>query len=137
MALVLLLSIANDYGGLLAESAAARRSVTLLAVWMAAMTTLCPWPVSGERSASGSQFRLTMLIGILARFFCSAAREPGKTENEGLTGTRWSCRGSVRPRCVEVFAFADSETAPCHELTCFLRGWRSGFRFAGQSLQLV
>jgi len=81
MALVLLLSIANDYAVFSAESAAARRSVTLLAVWMAAMTTLLSFgllAVSGVPAVHN--FGSTMLIGILLAFFAAplASREDGK-----------------------------------------------------------
>jgi hypothetical protein len=79
MALVLLLSIANDYAVFSAESPAARRSVTLLAVWMAAMTTLLSFgllAVSGVPAVHN--FGSTMLIGILLAFFAAPLASRGR-----------------------------------------------------------
>jgi predicted exporter len=79
MALVLLLSIANDYAIFSAESPTARRSVTLLAVWMAAMTTLLSFGLLAvSRVPAVHNFGSTMLIGILLAFFAAPLASRGR-----------------------------------------------------------
>jgi predicted exporter len=79
MALVLLLSIANDYAIFSAESPTARRSVTLLAVWMAAVTTLLSFGLLAlSRVPAVHNFGSTMLIGILLAFFAAPLATRGK-----------------------------------------------------------
>jgi predicted exporter len=79
MALVLLLSIANDYAIFSAESPAARRSVTLLAVWMAALTTLLSFGLLAvSRVPAVHNFGSTMLIGILLAFFAAPLASRGR-----------------------------------------------------------
>jgi predicted exporter len=66
MALILVLSVGIDYGVFIAETTADRRAVTLLAVALAACTTLLSF---GLLALSGvlavHNFGLTMLIGVL------------------------------------------------------------------------
>jgi predicted exporter len=79
MALVLLLSIANDYAIFSAESPATRRSVTLLAVWMAALTTLLSFGLLAvSRVPAVHNFGSTMLIGILLAFFAAPLASRGR-----------------------------------------------------------
>jgi predicted exporter len=79
MALVLLLSIANDYAIFSAESPTARRSVTLLAVWMAALTTLLSFGLLAvSRVPAVHNFGSTMLIGILLAFFAAPLASRGR-----------------------------------------------------------
>jgi predicted exporter len=79
MALVLLLSIANDYAIFSAESPTARRSVTLLAVWMAAVTTLLSFGLLAvSRVPAVHNFGSTMLIGILLAFFTAPLASRGR-----------------------------------------------------------
>jgi len=79
MALLLLLSIANDYAIFSAESPTARRSVTLLAVWMAAMTTLLSFGLLAvSRVPAVHNFGSTMLIGILLAFFAAPLASRGR-----------------------------------------------------------
>ena len=79
MALVLLLSIANDYAIFSAESPATRRSVTLLAVWMAALTTLLSFGLlAASRVPAVHNFGSTMLIGILLAFLVAPLASRGR-----------------------------------------------------------
>ena len=79
MALVLLLSIANDYAIFSAESPTARRSVTLLAVGMAAMTTLLSFGLLAvSRVPAVHNFGSTMLIGIVLAFFAAPLASRGR-----------------------------------------------------------
>ena len=72
MAVVLLLSITSDYAIFCAESSTDRRSVTLVAVWMAALTTLLSFGLLAlSRVPAVHYFGSTMLIGILLAF-CTA-----------------------------------------------------------------
>jgi predicted exporter len=83
MALILLLSIANDYAIFSAESPATRRSVTLLAVWMAALTTLLSFGLlAASRVPAVHNFGSTMLVGILLAFLVAplACRGRRKTD---------------------------------------------------------
>jgi len=81
MALVLLLSIANDYAIFSAESPAARRSVTLLAVWMAALTTLLSFGLLAvSRVPAVHNFGSTMLIGILIAVLVAPLAGRGRRE---------------------------------------------------------
>src|SRR5262249_49180418 len=79
MALVLLLSIANDYAIFSAESPTPRRSVTLLAVWMAAMTTLLSFGLLAvSRVPAVLNFGSPLLIGILLAFFAAPLASRGR-----------------------------------------------------------
>src|SRR5258707_8478151 len=60
-------------------------------------------PVSRKRRAGGSQLWLHHAGRYFTRFFYGTAREPGEAKSECPTGTRWSCQGCVRRRCVERF----------------------------------
>jgi predicted exporter len=83
MALVLLLSIANDYAIFSAESPAARRSVTLLAVWMAALTTLLSFGLLAvSRVPAVHNFGSTMLIGILLAFLVAPLASRGRRKTD-------------------------------------------------------
>jgi predicted exporter len=72
MALILVLSIGVDYAVFLAETGGARRRVTLLAVALAAATTLMSFGLLAMSSALAvHSFGATMLIGILLAFLFS------------------------------------------------------------------
>jgi predicted exporter len=79
MAVVLLLSITSDYAIFCAESPTDRRSVTLLAVWMAALTTLLSFGLLAvSRVPAVHNFGSTMLIGILLAFFAAPLASRGR-----------------------------------------------------------
>jgi predicted exporter len=79
MAVVLLLSITSDYAIFCAESPTERRAVTLLAVWMAALTTLLSFGLlAGSRVPAVYNFGSTMLIGILVAFFTAPLASRGR-----------------------------------------------------------
>ena len=79
MAVVLLLSITSDYAIFCAESPADRRSVTLLAVWMAALTTLLSFGLLAlSRVPAVHNFGSTMLVGILLAFFAAPLASRGR-----------------------------------------------------------
>ena len=90
MALVLLLSVASDYAIFCAESPADRRAVTLLAVWMAALTTLLSFGLLAvSRVPAVHNFGSTMLIGILLALFAAPLASRGQRKavppvNDGL-----------------------------------------------------
>jgi predicted exporter len=70
MALVLLLSVTSDYAIFCAESPAYQRQVTLLAVSLAALTTLLSFGLLAvSRVPAVFSFGSTMLVGILLAFF--------------------------------------------------------------------
>jgi predicted exporter len=81
MALVLVLSIGVDYSIFLAETSSQRQRVTMLAVVMAAATTLLSFGLLALSSVQAVHaFGTTMLIGILLAFLFSplalAVRHP-------------------------------------------------------------
>ena len=81
MALVLLLSITSDYAIFCAESPTARRRVTLLAVWMAALSTLLSFGLLAvSRVPAVHNFGSTMLIGILLAFFAAPIASRGRRD---------------------------------------------------------
>lgn len=81
MALVLLLSVASDYAIFCAESPADRRAVTLLAVWMAALTTLLSFGLLVvSRVPAVHNFGSTMLIGILLALFAAPLATRGSVK---------------------------------------------------------
>jgi predicted exporter len=70
MALVLLLSVTSDYAIFCAESPAYQRRMTLLAVSLAALTTLLSFGLlAASRVPAVFSFGSTMLLGILLAFF--------------------------------------------------------------------
>jgi predicted exporter len=72
MALVLVLTIGVDYAIYCAESGPARSPVTMLAVWLAAMTTLLSFGLLAFSTVYAARaFGLTMLIGIFFAFVLS------------------------------------------------------------------
>ncbi|MBO0756539.1 MAG: hypothetical protein J2P54_11800 [Bradyrhizobiaceae bacterium] len=81
MALVLLLAVASDYAIFCAESPADRRAVTLLAVWMAALTTLLSFGLLVvSRVPAVHNFGSTMLIGILLALFAAPLATRGSVK---------------------------------------------------------
>jgi predicted exporter len=85
MAIVLLLSITSDYAIFCAESPSDRRSVTLLAVWMAALTTLLSFGLlAASRVPAVHNFGSTMLIGILVAFFTAPLASRGRRMPKAL-----------------------------------------------------
>jgi len=79
MALVLLLSVASDYAIFCAESPGDRRTVTLLAVWMAALTTLLSFGLLVvSRVPAVHNFGSTMLIGILLALLAAPLASRGR-----------------------------------------------------------
>ena len=81
MALVLVLAVGMDYAVFCAEGDAAHRPVTLLAVWLATLTTLLSFGLlafSGVAAVHG--FGLTMLAGIALAFFFSPLAARGRVQ---------------------------------------------------------
>jgi len=79
MALVLLLSVASDYAIFCVECPADRSAVTLLAVWMAALTTLLSFGLLVvSRVPAVHNFGSTMLIGILLALFAAPLASRGR-----------------------------------------------------------
>jgi len=79
MALVLLLSVASDYAIFCVESPTDRSAVTLLAVWMAALTTLLSFGLLVvSRVPAVHNFGSTMLIGILLALFAAPLASRGR-----------------------------------------------------------
>ena len=87
MAIVLLLSVTSDYAIFCAESPTDRRPVTLLAVWMAALTTLLSFGLLAVSSAPAvHNFGSTMLIGILLALFTAPLASRGRKTNARPAG---------------------------------------------------
>jgi predicted exporter len=85
MAIVLLLSITSDYAIFCAESASDRRPITLLAVWMAALTTLLSFGLlAASHVPAVYNFGSTMLIGILLAFFTAPLASRGRRTLKAL-----------------------------------------------------
>ncbi len=81
MALVIVLSIGIDYAIFCAESPPAHRSVTMVAVWLATLTTLLGFGLlafSEVRAVSG--FGLTMSVGMVLAFLLSPIAGPGRVK---------------------------------------------------------
>jgi predicted exporter len=80
MALVLVLSIAFDYAVFCRETAPSRRSVTMLGVWLAMMTTLLSFGLLVlSRTYAVHAFGATLLAGtILAFAFSPLACDPDR-----------------------------------------------------------
>jgi predicted exporter len=69
MALLLILSIGVDYAIFCAESTSEHRSVALVAIWLAVLTTLLSFGLLAFSSVRGVQnFGLSMLIGVTLSF---------------------------------------------------------------------
>ena len=89
MALVLILSIGVDYAVFCAESGGERRPVTMLAVWLATLTTLLSF---GLLSFSGvpavHSFGLTMLVGISIAFLFAPLARRGARHSASTINTR-------------------------------------------------
>jgi predicted exporter len=69
MALLLILSIGVDYAIFCAETTKEHRSVALVAIWLAVLTTLLSFGLLAFSSVRGVQsFGLTMLIGVTLSF---------------------------------------------------------------------
>lgn len=69
MALILVQSIGVDYAVFCAESGRSRRAVTMLGVWLSALSTLLSFGVLAfSQVAAVHAFGLTMLVGILFAF---------------------------------------------------------------------
>ncbi|PWC35982.1 hypothetical protein [Azospirillum sp. TSO35-2] len=82
MALILILAIGVDYAVFCAEAGAGRQPVTLLAVWLATLTTLLSFGLLVvSRAAAVHGFGLTMLFGITLAFLLAplAARRSART----------------------------------------------------------
>jgi predicted exporter len=70
MALILVQSIGVDYAVFCAECAADKRPVTMLGVWLSALSTILSFGVLAlSQVAAVHAFGLTMLVGIIFAFF--------------------------------------------------------------------
>lgn len=86
MALILVLAIGVDYAVFCAEAGAGRQPVTLLAVWLATLTTLLSFGLLAvSRAAAVHGFGLTMLFGITLAFLLAplAAKRPAPPPSAG------------------------------------------------------
>jgi len=93
MALILILAIGVDYAVFCAEAGAGRQPVTLLAVWLATLTTLLSFGLLVvSRSAAVHGFGLTMLFGITLAFLLAplAARRPAPNPTTGCATVKES-----------------------------------------------
>ncbi len=91
MAQVLVLSIGVDYAVFFAETTAARRGVTLLAVALAALAALLSFgllALSGVAAVHG--FGLTMTLGIAAAFFLAPLARLGEDAPAARAGVHWA-----------------------------------------------
>lgn len=89
MALVLILSIGVDYAVFCAESGERRRPVTMLAVWLATLTTVLSF---GLLAFSGvpavHSFGVTMLVGISVAFLFAPLAARGARQSATTNGAR-------------------------------------------------
>ncbi|WP_207459183.1 hypothetical protein [Azospirillum sp. SYSU D00513] len=88
MALVLVLSIGVDYAIFCAESGEEHRAVTMLAVWLATLTTLLSFGLLAASVVPAvHSFGATMLIGMAFAFFLAPLAAPDRQKSLPAVGT--------------------------------------------------
>ncbi|NUB05973.1 hypothetical protein FW320_07265 [Azospirillum sp. Vi22] len=89
MALVLILSIGVDYAVFCAESGVEQQPVTMLAVWLATLTTLLSFGLLAFSAVPAvHSFGVTMLVGISIAFLFAPLAARGTRHNEATNNAR-------------------------------------------------
>ena len=89
MALVLILSIGVDYAVFCAESGVKEKPVTMLAVWLATLTTLLSFGLlTFSKVPAVHSFGVTMLVGISVAFLFAPLAARGARHSDATNGAR-------------------------------------------------